>query len=92
MERGRGKVVSDDYAPTEYHVEWARKMISMLKDGATWIVPDNQTSYIIDKQKRQLQLVEGSIDDWFYKNIILFAKVGYDVVDNRNPLPAELLN
>jgi hypothetical protein len=80
---GRGKHVPINYVPTPDHIAWAENMIRMVKDGATWGVPENQTIYIIDKTKKQLRLVEGEIDDWFYQNIILFSRIGYEVVDDR---------
>ena len=81
-----------DYVPTPSHIEWAQNLINMAANGATWGVPANQTIYIIDKANKQIRLVEGELDDWFDKNVILFGKIGYEVIDDRGPKPCQHLN
>jgi len=92
MPWGQGKTPpAIKYTPSPSDVAWAENLINMMKDGAVWGIPGNCTTYVVDKTKKQLRLVQGEIDDWFYKNIILFARIGYEVFDAREP-PAHLMN
>lgn len=58
-------------------------MTRMARHGMRWGVPMNCTVYVFDKEKKELVLVDGPVDDVFHKNAITFGKVGWKVVDGR---------
>jgi hypothetical protein len=83
---GRGKHVPINYTPSFEHIQWAKQMVRLLNDGGRGVVPANNTVYEIDRVNMRISLVAGEIDDWFYKNIILFRSMGYEVVDGREKI------
>ena len=92
MPEGRGKTPAVDYTPSQSDINWALNLINMVADGATWGVPGNLSIYTLDKTTKELRLVQGELDDWFYNNIILFGKIGYKVIDARGTLPIPNMN
>lgn len=88
-------VLTEDFEPSAAQVAWAKRLLSSLSDGAHWIVPATGQIYRVSHQARTLTLVEGDPNDaerWHEMNKILFAAVGYRVLDapEAPPNPDEM--
>ena len=79
-----------DYTPNAEQILFATKLLQLLKHGGAWAVPMSQQVYIIDHENKKLTLTHGpdtpEATEVVEKNKILFAAVGYSVVDSRSQL------
>ena len=88
-DRGIGKnwQMTGDYEPPPEHIAWAEDMVRTLKNGAHWGVPATGDTCKIDHEAKTLDLIQGELNDWFFKTVVLFAKIGYIVRDLRGKAP-----
>lgn len=84
---GKGWQMRGDYDPPPDHIAWAQNMVGSLKQGGHWGVPATGDVYQIDHEKKTFDLIKGELNDWFFKTVVLFAKVGYIVRDSRGKTP-----
>lgn len=84
-----GEGLNEAFTPNEAQVAWARRMLQSLNDGAAWIVPATGQIYQVSHADKTIILVEGDPNDpqgWHEMNKVLFATVGYRVLDGpENP-------
>lgn len=77
-------VLTETFVPTGAQTAWAERLLSSFDDGAYWVIPATGQVYRISHQAKTLTLVEGDPNDadgWHEMNKVLFAKVGYRVLD-----------
>jgi len=63
------------------YVEWARKTLSLLKIQSCLGMPNGM--YRIDKDKREMRLMEGEPNDLHEMTVKVFGELGYSVIDGR---------
>lgn len=78
----------EPYIPSRDDIHWARNILASLADGGTWGIPRSEQVYTVHHTIKELHLIRGDIDtdigeNDFTKNQILFAEVGYLVLDKR---------
>jgi hypothetical protein len=78
---------SDTWQPSDVMVMWARSILKIFSDGATWLLPSSGHVYKINHIDKKLTLVVGESNDeraWHRKNVVTFGRLGYTVV-NETP-------
>lgn len=73
----------DTWEPRASDVQFFRHMLRMMRDGSIWEVPATGAKYRIDKSKNLLILIEGKVDEWFWKNAKTLPKLGYTVIVDK---------
>jgi len=76
-------MVSKKYVPRASDLAWTKNMIECMNDGGVWGVPMNGQVYKFDKVNKELNLIEGKVDDMFNKIAVNFSYFGYKVNDKR---------
>jgi hypothetical protein len=72
------------WEPNESHIFWAKNLLKTLRDGAKWACPSNGAIYQVYKSKKELHFLHGDEKhEWHYKNILLFEKLSFRVIDKR---------
>lgn len=77
-------MVSRKYIPRPSDLVWTKNMIETMNDGGVWGLPINGQVYKFDKVNKELNLIEGKMDDMFDKVVVNFGYFGYKVGDNRS--------
>ena len=79
---------SHAYKPTPEDVAWARNLVSILKDGGTWVC--SWGTYRLNKVSRQVELLltypwfpEERLSELFHMTERTFEEVGYTVTGQK---------
>ena len=76
-----------DWKPTQYHIDWTRKMFESMNDQAVWGIPDNRSIYRIDKSAKTLTCIHGERDYMFDQLTIVCQRLGYTTAYKQENLP-----
>jgi len=71
------------WEPDAKQIAWARRLVQQIKDGGTWEIPATGNVYTFHHGPKEVHLISGKVDDWHHKNVILFSKIDYKVIDAR---------
>lgn len=72
-------VTGDSPAPPDV-LNWCRALVEMLRHGGTWGIPRSGLVFQIDKNQKQLVLVNGhATDEDFIATQHVFAQIGWTV-------------
>jgi hypothetical protein len=68
--------------PAASVLSWCTSLVSALTDGGIWGIPRSETVFKVDKQKKQLILVQPGNDDDadFFATQKVFKHIGWEVI------------
>ena len=59
----------NQWMPRPSDIEFFRILLRTLRDRAIWRVPATGSEYVWRLPERQLALIKGELDEWFWKNL-----------------------
>ena len=78
------KINYDKWEPTKSQILWAQELVNKMNENGIWQSPTQGASYKFVKSKRELHFLKGDENHtWHKKNVILFSRIGFKVIDKR---------
>ena len=84
------------WKPSASDLAWARRLVSLLKEGGVWKIPDTGQRFQFFHTKKEIVFLGGEmkmklvgsgrprLDRWLFdRTVLCFNAIGYKVVENK---------
>ncbi|MCK9458594.1 MAG: hypothetical protein M0R80_03060 [Proteobacteria bacterium] len=73
------------WKPSPSDITWGRRIVSLLKEGGIWKIPDTGQRFQFFHTKKEILFLGGEMKDrWLFdRTVLCFNAIGYRVVENN---------